>query len=119
MVGLNRSDRLTIFEKNFLWSLNRYSHLNICQKKATLNIARFPNKNTSKTFSGGTYFLKNKNTQKNVFAVFLFPNKTLAFKNKRLFQTFCVALFSFVESELSSLQIILVPYKCVLQMTCS
>ena len=64
----------------------------------------FPNKNTSKTFSGGTCFLKNKNTQKTFLLFFLFPNKTLAPNNKHLFQTFCVALFSFVESELSSLQ---------------
>ena len=78
----------------------------------------FQTKTLLKRFQEELVFEKQKHLQ-NVFAVFLFPNKTLASNNKCLFQTFCVALFCFVESELSSLQMILVPYKCVLQMTCS
>ena len=34
MVGLNRSGRLIIFEKTFLWSLNRYGRFIICPKIA-------------------------------------------------------------------------------------
>ena len=81
--------------------------------------AFFQTKTLLKRFQEELVFSKTKTLTKRFWCFFLFPNKTLTSNNRRLLQTFCVALFSFVESELSSLQMILVPYKCVLQMTCS
>ena len=56
MVGLNRSDRLTIFEKKFLWSLNRYSRLIIFQKNCKSCTINAKSENQSHLHIWSDYF---------------------------------------------------------------